>query len=170
LWISSAGPRTSGLKWATFSPAFCGASSSVFCGGTGDAFFNAFVPAAKAPIGRAYEEGGHAQRHQSLAVGIGADALGGLCQLAELPDALRSGTRLRMCTVHDREPELGRLPLLRKSLPAPTAHTLIETCGCDYVLIDLARYGKDNSAARSWAVSVASLDYVRFFITTRGAA
>jgi hypothetical protein len=109
-------------------------------GGTGDAFFNAFVPAAKAPIGRAYEEGGHAQRHQSLAVGIGADALGGLCQLAELPDALRSGTRLRMCTVHDREPELGRLPLLRKSLPAPTAHALIETCGCDYVLSDLARY------------------------------
>jgi hypothetical protein len=100
-------------------------------GGTGDAFFNAFVPAAKAPIGRAYEEGGHAQRHQSLAVGIGADALGGLCQLAELPDALRSGTRLRMCTVHDGEPELGRLPLLRKSLPASTAHTVIETCGCD---------------------------------------
>jgi hypothetical protein len=32
-----------------------------------------------------------------------------------------------MCTVHDGEPELGRLPLLRKSLPAPTAHTLIET-------------------------------------------
>jgi hypothetical protein len=50
-----------------------------FLWGMWDAFFDAFVPAAKAPIGRAYEEGGHAQRHQSLAVGIGADALGGLC-------------------------------------------------------------------------------------------
>jgi hypothetical protein len=38
--------------WATFSPAFCGSSSSIFCG-MGDAFF---VPAAKA-LSRAYEEG-----------------------------------------------------------------------------------------------------------------
>jgi hypothetical protein len=46
----------------------------------GDAFFLAFVLAAKAASG-AYEEGdrGHAQRHQSLALGIGAVALGGLC-------------------------------------------------------------------------------------------
>jgi hypothetical protein len=84
------------IYWATFSPAFCGSILIRFCGGTGDALFNALVPAAKAPIGRGYEEGGHAQRHQSLAVGIGADALRGLCQLAELPDALRSGARLRM--------------------------------------------------------------------------
>jgi hypothetical protein len=39
---------------ATFSPAFCGLSSSIFCG-HGGAFFRAFVPAA-APSG-AYEEG-----------------------------------------------------------------------------------------------------------------
>jgi hypothetical protein len=46
----------------------------------GDAFFLAFVPAAKAASG-AYEEGdrGHAHHHQSLARGIGAVALGGLC-------------------------------------------------------------------------------------------
>jgi hypothetical protein len=93
---------------------------------------NAFVLAAKATIGRACEEAGHAQRHQNLAVGIDADALGGLCQLAELPDALRSGARLRMCTIHDGESELGRLPLLRKSFPAPTARALREMCGCDY--------------------------------------
>lgn len=56
---------------------------------------------------------GHAHRHQNYALGIRADdALGGLC---ELSDALRSGARVRMCTVHDGEPELGRLPLLRKS-------------------------------------------------------
>jgi hypothetical protein len=50
-----------------------------FLWGMWDAFFDACVPAAKAPIGRAYEERGHAQRHQSLALGIGADALGRLC-------------------------------------------------------------------------------------------
>jgi hypothetical protein len=33
---------------------------------------------------------------------------------------------VRMCTVHNGAPDLGRLPLLRKSLPAPTAHTLID--------------------------------------------
>jgi hypothetical protein len=87
-------------------------------------FLNAFVLAAKATIGRACEGAGHAQRHQKLAVGIDADALGGLCQLAKLPDALRSGARLRMCTIHDGESELGRLPLLRKSFPAPTARAL----------------------------------------------
>jgi hypothetical protein len=56
----------------------------------GDAFFRAFVPSAKAPVGK--EEGGrgHAYHHQSLAFGIGADALGGLYWLSdELPDALR---------------------------------------------------------------------------------
>jgi hypothetical protein len=65
------------IYWATFSPAFCGSSSPV---GMGDAFFLAFVPAAKAASG-AYEEGdrGHAHHHQSLARGIGAVALGGLC-------------------------------------------------------------------------------------------
>jgi hypothetical protein len=57
--------------------------SSIFCG-HGDAFFHAFVPAAKALSG-AYEEGdrGHAHHHQSLALGIGADALG---ELYWLPD------------------------------------------------------------------------------------
>ena len=40
---------------ATFSPAFCGSSSSNFVG-MGGAFFRAFVPAAKALSG-AYEEG-----------------------------------------------------------------------------------------------------------------
>ena len=44
--------------WATFSPAFCGSSSSIFCG-QGDA----------RP---------HAHHHPSLAFGIGADALGEL--------------------------------------------------------------------------------------------
>jgi hypothetical protein len=66
-----------GPDWATFSPAFCGSSSSIFCG-HGDAFFRASVPAAKALSG-AYEEGiAHAHHHQSLALGIGADALGEL--------------------------------------------------------------------------------------------
>jgi hypothetical protein len=101
------------------------ASSSVYLsGGRGGRLLDAFVLAAKATIGRACEEAGHAQHHQSLALGIGADAFGGLCQLAKLPDALRSGARLRMCSVHDGEPELGRLPLLRKSPRAPTAHTV----------------------------------------------
>jgi hypothetical protein len=51
--------------------------------GMGDAFFRAFVPAAKALSG-AYEEGmAHAHHHQSLALGIGADALG---ELYWLPD------------------------------------------------------------------------------------
>jgi hypothetical protein len=36
--------------WATFSPVFCGSSSSIFCG-DGGAFFRAFVSAATAPIG-----------------------------------------------------------------------------------------------------------------------
>src|SRR6516162_11853978 len=59
---------------------------------------------------------GHAHHHQSLALGIGADALGELYWLPdELPDALRSGARLRMCTVHDGIPELARLSRLRKS-------------------------------------------------------
>jgi hypothetical protein len=31
----------------------------------------------------------------------------GSALLSELPDALRSGARLRVCTVHDGEPELG---------------------------------------------------------------
>jgi hypothetical protein len=49
----------------------------------GDAFFLAFVPAAKALSG-AYEEGiAHAHHHQSLALGIGHDALG---ELYWLPD------------------------------------------------------------------------------------
>jgi hypothetical protein len=102
-------------------------------------FLNAFVLAAKATIGRACEGAGHAQRHQKLAVGIDADALGGLCQLAKLPDALRSGARLRMCTIHDGESELGRLPLLRKSFPAPTARALREMCGCDYFRLSSMR-------------------------------
>src|SRR5262249_21007908 len=38
-------PRPRRPDWATFSPAFCGPSSSIFCG-HGDA--RAFVPAAKA--------------------------------------------------------------------------------------------------------------------------
>src|SRR5262249_811561 len=47
------------ICWATFSPAFCGSSSSIFLWAWGDdAFFHfhAFVPAAKALSG-AYEEG-----------------------------------------------------------------------------------------------------------------
>jgi hypothetical protein len=43
--------------WATFSPAFCGSSSSIFW--AWGAFFRAFVPAAKA-LSRAYEEGSRA--------------------------------------------------------------------------------------------------------------
>ena len=40
---------------------------------------------------------GHAHHHQSFALGIGADALGELYRLPDqLPDALRSGARLRM--------------------------------------------------------------------------
>ena len=51
--------------------------------GMGDAFFLAFVPAANALSG-AYEEGiAHAHHHQSLALGIGHDALG---ELYWLPD------------------------------------------------------------------------------------
>jgi len=55
-----------------------------FSVGIGGAFFRAFVPAAKALSG-AYERGdrGHAHHHQSLALGIGADALG---ELYWLPD------------------------------------------------------------------------------------
>jgi len=46
----------------------------------GDAFFRAFMPAAKAPIGSLWKgDRGHAHYQQSLALGIGADALGGLC-------------------------------------------------------------------------------------------
>ena len=48
------------------------ASSSVFLFGGGRDASNAFVAAAKAPIGRASEEACHAQRHQSLAGRIGA--------------------------------------------------------------------------------------------------
>ena len=81
----------------------------------GGAFFRAFMPAAKAPIGGRRGGRGVAYHHQSLALGIGADALGGLWLPDQLPDALRSGARLRMCTVHDGEPELARLPVLRKS-------------------------------------------------------
>ena len=35
--------------------------------------------------------------------------------LTNYQNSLRSGARLRMCTVHDGEPELARLPRLRKS-------------------------------------------------------
>jgi hypothetical protein len=59
---------------------------------------------------------GHAHHLQSLAYWVGADALGELYWLPdELPDALHSGARLRMRTIHDAEPELARLPRLRKS-------------------------------------------------------
>jgi hypothetical protein len=59
---------------------------------------------------------GHAHHLQSLAYWVGADALGELYRLPdELPDTLHSGARLRMCTVHDGEPELARLPRLWKS-------------------------------------------------------
>jgi hypothetical protein len=49
----------------------------------GDDLLRRLRACGKAPIGRAYEGGGHAQRHQSFALGIGADALG---ELYWLPD------------------------------------------------------------------------------------
>src|SRR5215831_5787382 len=55
-----------------------------------------------------------------------------------LPDALRSGAHLRMCTVHNAVPELARLPRLRKS---QIPHTLIETCRRDCGLIWTQRGG-----------------------------
>src|SRR5262245_66555703 len=67
---------------ATFSPAFCGSSSSIFSG-HGGTFFRAFMPAAKALSELMKRDRGHAHHHQSLALGIGADALG---ELYWLPD------------------------------------------------------------------------------------
>jgi hypothetical protein len=59
---------------------------------------------------------GHAHHLQSLAYWVGADALGELYWLPdELPDALHSGARLRMRTIHDAEPELARLPRFWKN-------------------------------------------------------
>jgi len=50
----------------------------------GDAFFRTFVPAAKAAIGSSMKrDRGHAHHHQSLALGIGADALGELYWLSD---------------------------------------------------------------------------------------
>ena len=69
------------------------------------------------PCHRELIEGDRVHAHdQSLDRGVSADAFGELCWLPDqLPDSLRSGARLRMCTIHDGEPELARLPRLRKS-------------------------------------------------------
>ena len=67
----------------------------------------------------------HADRIVSLALGIGADALGELYWL---------GARLRMCKVHDGEPQLARLSRLRKGqikglLVPPPAHVPASSTG-----------------------------------------
>jgi len=51
--------------------------------GMGGTFFRAFMPAAKALSELMKRDRGHAHHHQSLALGIGADALG---ELYWLPD------------------------------------------------------------------------------------
>jgi hypothetical protein len=90
-------------------PAFCWTSSNLMW-----AWRMAFF---RIPCHRELIEGDRVHAHdQSLDRGVSADAFGELCWLPDqLPDSLRSGARLRMCTIHDGEPELARLPRLRKS-------------------------------------------------------
>src|SRR5215510_7709478 len=65
---------------ATFSPAFCGLLSSIFCG-HGGCLLPRLRACRRKGTYREFINGGsraHAHHHQSLALGIGADTLGGL--------------------------------------------------------------------------------------------
>src|SRR5215471_14292844 len=80
------------IYWATFSPAFCGSSSSIFCGHGG----------CLLPRLRACRKGQHREAYGE-----------GIAGMLTIIKASLLG-RQRMCTAHDAEPELARLSRLRK--------------------------------------------------------